>query len=56
MELAPDGFKNLDGKVFNGTYPGPWIRESYIQVVVLVIRTDRMLSEACWGDDLGILS
>lgn len=26
MELAPDGFKNLDGKVFNRTYPGPWIQ------------------------------
>jgi hypothetical protein len=27
MTLAPDGFKNLDGKVFNKKFPGPWIRE-----------------------------
>ena len=24
-DLDPDGFKNLRGKVFNETYPGPWI-------------------------------
>lgn len=27
MELHPDGFKNLGGKVFNKTFPGPWIRK-----------------------------
>ena len=25
MVLAPDGFKNIRGKVFNKMYPGPWI-------------------------------
>ena len=24
--LHPDGFKNIRGKVFNNTYPGPWIQ------------------------------
>lgn len=27
-ELAPDGVVNNGGKVFNGQYPGPWIRKS----------------------------
>ena len=26
MTLAPDGFKNTQGKVFNSMYPGPWIQ------------------------------
>ena len=26
MSLAPDGYNNTGGKVFNSTYPGPWIR------------------------------
>ena len=26
MVLHPDGFKNIRGKVFNKTYPGPWIQ------------------------------
>ena len=26
MSLAPDGYNNTGGKVFNNTYPGPWIR------------------------------
>lgn len=25
-ELAPDGVVNKGAKVFNGQYPGPWIR------------------------------
>ncbi|TVY80724.1 Laccase [Lachnellula suecica] len=34
MTLAPDGFKNLDGKVFNEKFPGPWIQikvKNYLQ-------------------------
>ena len=26
MTLAPDGFKNTQRKVFNSSYPGPWIQ------------------------------
>ncbi|KAK0508592.1 hypothetical protein JMJ35_008868 [Cladonia borealis] len=26
MTLAPDGFKNTQSKVFNSSYPGPWIQ------------------------------
>ncbi|TAQ91365.1 hypothetical protein B7494_g287 [Chlorociboria aeruginascens] len=26
MVLSPDGFKNLDGKTYNQTFPGPWIQ------------------------------
>lgn len=26
MTLAPDGVNNTEGKVFNSTYPGPWIQ------------------------------
>ncbi|KAL9069972.1 MAG: hypothetical protein Q9161_005145 [Pseudevernia consocians] len=32
-KLAPDGVVNNGGKVFNGTYPGPWIRKSIIEQV-----------------------
>lgn len=26
MSLKPEGVLNREGKVFNGTYPGPWIQ------------------------------
>ena len=35
--LAPDGFKNLRGKVFNNMYPGPWLQAcwgDYIEIKV----------------------
>ena len=52
-ELAPDGVVNKGAKVFNGQYPGPWIRKSlssnHWQITDITI-----LLEACWGDEIGI--
>ena len=52
-KLAPDGVVNEGAKVFNGQYPGPWIRESlssnHWQTTDLSI-----ILEACWGDEIGI--
>lgn len=30
MTINADGVPNKWGKVFNQTYPGPWLRKSYI--------------------------
>ena len=53
-ELAPDGVVNKGVKVFNGQYPGPWIRESlssnHWQMTDVTITL-----KAFWGDEIGIL-
>lgn len=53
-EINADGVLNKGGKVFNNTYPGPWIREfPYIDCPSFWM-ADLVPSEACWGDELGI--
>ena len=52
-KLAPDGVVNNGSKVFNGQYPGPWIRESLSSIHWQM--TDITINlEACWGDEIGI--
>ncbi|CAG8960632.1 hypothetical protein HYFRA_00013510 [Hymenoscyphus fraxineus] len=38
MELHPDGFKNLGGKVFNKTFPGPWIQACWGDDIEITVR------------------
>ena len=51
--IAPDGVVNKGGKIFNGQYPGPWIRKSFPSSHWQM--TDVTITlEACWGDEIGI--
>ena len=36
--LAPDGWFNTGGKVFNQTYPGPWIRACWGDTVEITVQ------------------
>lgn len=49
--ISPDGVTMEHGKVFNRTYPGPWIGKRNIQIISR--RRLTLLAEACWGDWLG---
>lgn len=36
--LAPDGWFNADGKVFNQSYPGPWIRACWGDSIEITVK------------------
>lgn len=40
MTLAPDGVNNTEGKVFNATYPGPWIQACWGDDLEITVKND----------------
>lgn len=54
MAIDADGIENPGGKVFNKTYPGPWIREFPLTPRSLFPNTYHIPTEACWGDEIGM--
>ena len=40
MALAPDGMSMLHGKVFNGSYPGPWIQACWGDEIEITVRNN----------------
>ena len=36
--LAPDGWFNPDGKVFNQSYPGPWIKACWGDIIEVTVK------------------
>lgn len=51
--INADGIPMEFGKVWNHTYPGPWIREpSPVRLLISIVNW--FPAEACWGDEIGI--
>lgn len=38
MTISPDGVPNTGGKVFNGSYPGPWIQACWGDILEITVK------------------